>query len=221
MRIVFLLFVGLGGAAVLISLGVWQVQRLAWKEGVLAEIEASILAAPVEVPDAPDEADRYLSVLAEGVLGEEELHVLASAKQFGAGYRLIRAFDLGDRRVMVDLGMVRPEGKDAERPGGEMRVFGNLHWPDEVDSFTPENNLAGNIWFAREVDVMAEALGTEPVLIVARETSPAVPGVFAFPVDTSGIPNDHLGYAATWFGLAAVWLSMAGLFLYRSRRKTA
>ncbi|MEL6690498.1 MAG: SURF1 family cytochrome oxidase biogenesis protein, partial [Pseudomonadota bacterium] len=77
------------------------------------------------------------------------------------------------------------------------------------------------IWFAREVDVMAEALGADPVLIVARETSPAVPGVFAFPVDTSGIPNDHLGYAATWFGLAAVWLSMAGLFLYRSRRKTA
>ncbi|MEM1234047.1 MAG: SURF1 family protein [Pseudomonadota bacterium] len=220
MRLFFLLVVGLGGFAVLVGLGVWQVQRLAWKEGVLAEIEASISAAPVTVPQAPSEADRYLSVATGGVLGEDEIHVLASAKGFGAGYRVIRALETDGRRVLVDLGMVRPEAKDAPRPGGPVDVLGNLHWPDEVDSFTPENDVAGNIWFARDVEVLADALGTEPVLIVARDVSPPVPGAVVFPVDTSGIPNDHLGYAVTWFGLAAVWLSMAGLFLYRSRRKS-
>ncbi|MEM6275404.1 MAG: SURF1 family protein [Pseudomonadota bacterium] len=220
MRAFFLLVIGLGGFAALMALGVWQMQRLAWKEGVLAEIEASISAAPVTVPQAPSEADRYLSVTAAGVLEQEEIHVLASSKGFGAGYRVIRALETDGRRLLVDLGMVRTEAKDAARPGGPVELLGNLHWPDEVDSFTPENDVAGNIWFAREVEVLANALGTEPVLIVARDVSPPVPGAVAFPLDTSGIPNDHLGYAATWFGLAAVWLSMAGLFLYRSRRKT-
>ena len=220
MRALFLLLISGGGTVVLLWLGFWQLERLEWKEGVLAQIEDRIAAAPVEVPRLESAVPRqYLSVEATGVLGDEELHVLASAKRFGAGYRVIRALDLGDRRVLVDLGMIRTEAKDAARPGGEITVLGNIHTPDEVDSFTPENDVAGNIWFAREVDAMAEALGTQPMLIVARQVSPDVAGVTAFPVDTSGIPNDHLGYAVTWFGMAAVWVSMSGLFLYRGRRK--
>ncbi|MEL6914162.1 MAG: SURF1 family protein [Pseudomonadota bacterium] len=222
MRSVFLAVIGLGGTAVLLWLGFWQIDRLAWKEGVLAEIEASIAAEPVSLPAVPDaQADRYLAVAAAGELGAEELHVLVSAKGFGAGYRVIRALEMGDRRVMVDLGLIPTAAKDAPRPGGEVRVEGNIHWPEEVDGFTPDNDRDANIWFAREVGVMAEALGTEPVLLIAQSVAPPVPGVTAFPVDTGGIPNDHLGYAVTWFGMAAVWVGMTGLFLYRSRRKTA
>ncbi|MEO0748023.1 MAG: SURF1 family cytochrome oxidase biogenesis protein, partial [Pseudomonadota bacterium] len=47
--ILFLVF-GLTGIAVLVSLGMWQVQRLAWKEGVLAQIDARIAALPVALP---------------------------------------------------------------------------------------------------------------------------------------------------------------------------
>ncbi|MEM9438403.1 MAG: SURF1 family protein [Pseudomonadota bacterium] len=222
MRAMFLLLIGGAGTAVLLWLGFWQLARLEWKEGVLAEIDARIADAPVAVPAVPDvEADRFRAVAADGVLGEEEIHVLVSAKGFGAGYRVIRALDLGERRVMVDLGVIRTEAKEAARPGGAIRVAGNLHWPDEVDSFTPENDVAGNIWFSRDVPVLAETLGTEPVLIIATGAEPPLPGVTPFPVDTSGIPNDHLGYAVTWFGMAAVWVSMTALFLYRGRRKRA
>ncbi|MEL6549270.1 MAG: SURF1 family protein [Pseudomonadota bacterium] len=222
MRSIFLAVFGLGGTAVLLWLGLWQVERLAWKEGVLAEIEASIAADPVALPAAPvPETDRYHAVAASGILGEEELHVLVSAKGFGAGYRVIRALETGDRRVMVDLGIIPTEAKDRPRPGGTRMVAGNLHWPDEVDGFTPERDRAAGIWFARDVGEMAAALGTEPVLIIAQSVTPPLEGVRPFPVDTSGIPNDHLGYAVTWFGMAAVWVGMSGLFLYRGRRKTA
>ncbi|MEO1797220.1 MAG: SURF1 family protein [Pseudomonadota bacterium] len=223
MRSVFLLLVGAGGTAVLLWLGFWQLERLSWKEGVLAEIEASIGAEPVLLPSAPDpESDRYRAVEVTGALGARELHVLVSAKGFGAGYRVIRALETGGARVMVDLGLIPTAAKEAARVAeAQVTVRGNLHWPSEVDRFTPENDADGNIWFAREVAVMAEALGTAPVLIIAQETTPPLPGVTAFPVDTSGIPNDHLGYAVTWFGMAAVWVSMSGLFLYRGRRKTA
>ena len=53
MRRAFLLIIGLGGAAILICLGVWQVQRLAWKEGVIADIDARIVAEPVALPADP------------------------------------------------------------------------------------------------------------------------------------------------------------------------
>ncbi|MGR3467124.1 MAG: SURF1 family protein, partial [Shimia sp.] len=147
-----------------------------------------------------------------------ELHVLVSQQRIGAGYRIVRAFETGERRIMVDLGFVRDDVKDAAREIEQARVTGVLHWPDEVDSFTPAPDRAANIWFAREVPMMSEALGTEPTLVVASALDPALPGVQPLPPTTANIPNNHLGYAVQWFGLAAVWLGMTGLWLYRRSR---
>lgn len=217
---IFVLLIGVLGTGILLWLGVWQMQRLAWKEGVLAEIDARIGAAPVALPTVADpEGDRYLPVRAEGEIVGEEVHVLVSTKLRGAGYRIIQALETDGRRVLLDRGYVDVDKKDAARQAGPVVVTGNLHWPDEIDSFTPENDIAANTWFARDVPTLAAHLNTEPLLIIAREVSPVDPLLTPLPVDTSGIPNDHLGYAVTWFGLAAVWVGMTLLFLYRGRRK--
>ena len=215
-RILFLLIFGLAGLAVLVSLGIWQVQRLAWKEDILADIEARIAADPVPLPEAVDpEADRYLPVEVSGELLPGEIHVLVSVKQVGPGYRIIAPFRTGDRTILVDRGFVPTTAKLAERQIGPMQVVGNLHWPDEIDGYTPDPDRASNIWFAREVSAMADALGAEPILLVAR--SQTDPAITPLPVDTAGIPNDHLQYAVTWFGLALVWAAMTGYFLWRGR----
>jgi surfeit locus 1 family protein len=221
-RTIGALVLGLAGCAVLLALGVWQVQRLAWKEGILGEIEARIGAAPVAIPAVPDPAaDRYLAVTAAGTFLSEEVHVLASRKQGGAGYRLIAAFETEDgRRVLTDRGFLPLEAKDTPRPAMPATIIGNLHWPDEVDGYTPAPDAGRGIWFARDVPAMAAALETEPVLVVISGTSEPAPPAQAFPVDTASIPNDHLGYAVTWFGLAAVWAGMTFLLVWRIRRRT-
>jgi len=104
-------------------------------------------------------------------------------------------------------------------PPGALTVTGNLHWPEERDGFTPENDIADNTWFAREVPVLAAHFGTEPVLVIARALS-SPEAVTPLPVSTEGIPNDHLNYAITWFSLAAVWLGMTLFLLWRIRRRT-
>ncbi|UWR02160.1 SURF1 family protein [Ruegeria conchae] len=215
-RILFLLIFGLAGLGVLISLGVWQMQRLAWKQGILAEIEARIAADAVDLPETVTEADdKYLPVTLFGEMKPEEIHVLVSVKQVGAGYRIIQPFSTADRTILVDRGFVPTTAKKADRVTGPMEVSGNLHWPDEIDSYTPEPDIDGNIWFARDVPTLAAALGTEPVLLIAR--SKTDPDIKPLPVDTAGIPNDHLQYAITWFGLALVWAAMTGYFLWRNR----
>lgn len=218
-RIIVPLLFGLGGAAVLISLGVWQMQRLAWKEMVLAEIDARIGAAPVALPAAPDpEADRYLPVKVSGRLTGEELDVLVSRKQIGPGYRVIAAIETdGGRRVMLDRGFLVENARGLPREVTALEVEGNLIWPEEVDGFTPAPDAGRGIWFARDVPAMAAALKAEPVLIVAR--SDTGDGIEPMPVDGSAIPNDHLNYAITWFLLAIVWSGMTGLLLWRMRRK--
>jgi len=203
------------GAAILIALGVWQLQRHAWKQGVLAEIEARIAADPVALPAAPDpQAHAYLPVRVEGRIGGEEILVQASRKLVGPGFRVIAPLETADgRRVLLDRGFLPNAARDAGRPGGPVTVTGNLHWPDETDIFTPDPDREAGLWFARDVPGLARALDAEPVLVIARRSEPPAPGITPLPIGTEGIPDNHLGYAVQWFLMAAVWVAMAGAFL--------
>jgi surfeit locus 1 family protein len=222
-RLVFPLILGLGGAAVLVALGLWQLDRLGQKEAYIAAIEARLGATPGPLPAKPDRAaDRILPVVVEGQYLNGDVLILASPRGMGPGYRVVAPFQTAEgRRILVDRGFVSEGAQGLPRPGGSARLVGNLDWPNETDSFTPRPDAARGIWFARDVDALAAALGTEPVLLVLRETSQIDTPVTPLPVDTVGIPNDHLEYAVTWFGLALVWLAMTAVLVRRVRRRTA
>ena len=222
-RMIWPILFGLVGCAILLRLGAWQVARLEWKETLLAGIEARIADAPEALPEVPDaERDQFQPVALSGTILDGEITILASLRNAGPVYRVIRAFETdAGRRILVDMGFVRETARDTPRPGGvEVDLVGNLYWPDEIDGFTPEPDLAAGIWFARDIPAMAEALDTDPVLVVLREAPQTDLGVTPFPVDTSAIPNDHLSYAVTWFLLAAVWLGMTLFLLWRISKRT-
>lgn len=223
-RLWFPILIGVGGLAILLWLGTWQLQRLAWKQDVLSQIDARISAEPVQMPTEPDPLDdRYLPITVTGTFTDAPVQrMLASRRQTGAVYRHIAAFTpRGAAPVLVDIGWL-PSARDLPSlPKGEVTLIGNLDWPIESDGFTPAPDLAQNLWYARDVPQLAQVLDTRSVLIVLRD--PTVPplGATPWPVDTVGIPNDHAQYAITWFSLAAVWVLMTGLFLTRLRRGAA
>ena len=76
------------------------------------------------------------------------------------------------------------------------------------------------MWFARDLQPMAEVLGTEPVLVVLRSATQMDPSITPLPLDSAAVANNHLNYAITWFSLAAVWLGMTAFWLWRIRRRT-
>jgi surfeit locus 1 family protein len=217
-RMILPLLFGLVGAAILIGLGTWQVQRLQWKQGLIADAEAKIAMPAVALPAQPDPvADRYLSVTVQGRFLGPEAHVLTSIQGQGPGFLVIAAYQTDDgRRILVDRGFVPETAKTAPRPPREVAVTGNLNWPDDVNSATPPPDEGRGIWFGRDVAAMASALGTEPLMLVAR--SDTGDGVQAQPVSAT-FRNDHLGYAITWFSLAVVWLGMTVSYLWRIRRR--
>ena len=219
-RLFLTLIFAAAGAALLVSLGLWQLQRLEWKRDILERIETTIAGPAAPLPATPyPEAQKYQPVDLQGTIGEGELHVLVSVKRVGAGYRIIAPFTTEDgRTILLDRGFVATEDKAAERQTGAAHITGNLHWPDDRNGSTPGNDVEGNIWFARDIEQMARVLGTEPVLVIVRAEDPTPPGVTPLPVDTSGIPNDHLQYAITWLSLAAIWLIMTAVYVLRMRK---
>jgi len=220
-RVLFLLIFGLAGTGILIGLGTWQVQRLTWKQDVIAQIDARLTADPVALPATPDpDRDAYLPVTATGMIGPDYIRVLVSQKHVGPGYRIISALDLPDGAILVDRGFVAIDdlgSADLAGPPAPQTIIGNLQWPQETDKFTPAPDLGGNIWFARDVTAMAETLDTRPILLVQRVASFPNAKLTPLPVDTSAIPNDHLNYAITWFSLALIWAAMTAYFLWRTR----
>lgn len=223
-RYLFPLLLGLVGVSILLSLGVWQVRRLAWKEELLASIEARIGGAPTDIVGLTDfdpVRDKYLPVTAAGTTTQDELLVISGRKDQGAGYEVISAFALADgRRIMLDRGFIEEADRDKVRPPITLTVVGNLIWPNESDSYTPPPDLGKRLWFARNVTSMSEFLHTQPILVVVRTASGEDPTIVPVPVDTAGIPNDHLGYAITWFSLAAAWAGMTAYLLWRIRQRT-
>ncbi|MCY4541906.1 MAG: SURF1 family protein [Rhodobacteraceae bacterium] len=205
---------GTFGLVVLLGLGIWQVQRLTWKEAVLDRIDNVIANAPVELPSQPNEAQhQFLAVTAAGTPLPGALKALTSIRGMGPGHRIVVPFEVENRRIMLDLGFL-PDGSQLPDLPDSLTVEGNLHWPDDYDRlFTPDPE--GDLWFARQVDGMARALNAEALLLVARNIVPSPDGLLQLPVDSSGIPNNHFQYAVTWFGLAAAWLAMTVYWMWK------
>lgn len=219
-RFWFIIFIGFAGTACLLYLGKWQIDRLYWKLDVLKKIDQKIAAAPVLLPAEPSESvHKYLSVEISGQFLQESIRVLASKKRYGAGYRIIHVFRTNGRRLLVDLGFVGLETDYDIDLSSDISLVGNLHWPDEVDNFTPEPDLENNIWFARDVERVASALQTEPILIILKDSTLKDKNIKPMPIDTTHIPNDHLQYAITWFSLAIIWALMSCLFIWTTRQK--
>ena len=198
-------------------------QRLEWKEGILADINTRLVAEPKPLSIAVSRAnDNYRGVIVVGRPTGEELHVLTSGTEAGTGFRVISKFKMqAGPEIMVDLGLLPLDGKDGEPSTDLTEIMGNLVWPDDKNSSTPEPDLPLNTWFARDVVGMSQHLSTLPRMVVARSSSAQDPRVTPLPVNTANIKNDHMNYAITWFSLAAVWAAMTFFLIRRTRQKDA
>jgi surfeit locus 1 family protein len=222
--------------AILIGLGVWQVQRLAWKEDLLARI-AALQAAPAgdlkpvlaHLKNGADvEFTRVRLTGCKGIAAAPYLE-LYGVRNGQAGSRLISACRLDDApygAVLVDRGFVadtisaRPPVDPAST--ALLDVVGVLRKPDPASFVSPPNDPAANRWYTRDVAAMAKALKVAdpaPVFLMAEtRTNPEWAALDPAPLPAE-IPNRHLEYALTWFGLAGALAAVYAAVLIRRREK--
>ena len=212
---------GLLGVSILLYLGIWQIQRLQWKQEKLNKISAMMSATPKDIPNEIDPiSHQYLPVKLSGTILGEKVFVLTSRPPIGPGYRVISKLKVNERFVLLDRGFVKESNRKHISSLGLVNVTGNLLWPNEVDSsFTPEPDVEKSLWFARDLTSLSNYLQTDPILIVARSVNPEMDQVLPWPIDTTDIPNNHLQYAITWFSLSIIWLGMTAYWISRMKRR--
>jgi surfeit locus 1 family protein len=219
----------LAGIAVLIGLGVWQLDRKVWKENLIATLDARLSQAPQDLPprttwprltQAADEFKR-VGFPAEFLPGEEALVYSAGSALrpdvTGPGYWVFAPARLaGGSIVIVDRGFIPLDRKDAASrapaPNGAVDLVGIMRWPETRGMFTPADEPQNNVWYLRDPAAMATAhhWGVVAPFYVEQE-SPVPDGGLPKPGKlVVNLPDNHLQYAITWFGLA---LGLAGVFV--------
>jgi surfeit locus 1 family protein len=230
---------GLAALAILIALGTWQVQRLHWKEDLLATIDTRIHSSPlplsgIEVQYRTTRDVDYTPVTATGIFRHDgERHFLATWKG-QSGFFVYTPLALADGRfVFVNRGFVPYDLKDPSRRAegqveGEVTITGLARNPlqEKPSSLVPDNDPAKNIFYWKDRDAMAASagLGAQAEIVPVFIDADATPNPGGYPlggVTLIDLPNNHLQYAVTWYGIALTLVGVFAAFAWRRIRPVA
>lgn len=209
-------------AAGFVALGIWQVERRAWKHALIDAVETRSTAAPVAAP-APRvavsaETDAYRRVRVTGRFLHDRETLVRAVSDLGSGYWVVTPLDTGGFTVLVNRGFVPPDRRDpasraAGNGAGQVTVTGLLRVTEPGGGFLRSNDPAADNWYSRDVAAIVAARGVHnaaPYFIDAD----AAPNPGGWPrggLTVLRFSDNHLGYALTWFALAllslgAIWL---------------
>lgn len=219
----------------LIGLGTWQLQRKSWKEGLLRDIAQRSGQPPVDVGAnifaAPPPV--FSHVRLRGRFLHDKERYWFSDGRLGSGFQVFTPLEVAPGHVVwVNRGYIPARFRDpAARAQGQVEgvvsVTGSVREGGERNAFTPANDVAGNVWYWRDLPALQASAFTSDVkfasVMVDADASPANPG--GWPEGGASrptLPNRHLEYAVTWYGLAltliAVYFSFVRSRLSRSRQ---
>jgi surfeit locus 1 family protein len=196
--------------SLLMGLGIWQVERLQWKNAQVASIKAA-QELPVlgTLPQDITGLDYRHVALTGSFMHDKSFHLVGRPQGAGQGFFIVTPFVLDDdgRIILVNRGFA--ENNKESRPEGPQTVTGIIRPLRLKRMFMPENVPAKNVWFYEDMDAMSQASGLTLIPIMVEAVGKAEKNVY--PTPSNGkivLRNDHLNYAITWFSLALIALVM-------------
>lgn len=223
------------GIVILISLGNWQMKRKAWKADLKSVVEARLASEPISFGELKRRAAarrdiRYQPVKVQGMFDHSQERHYFLPLNGKVGWHIITPFNTksGDV-VFVDRGFVpdKFKGQSSRMDGlaaGEVTLVGLARIGEGRGFFTPNNDVAQNKWYGRDLPELYDSLTPRvsnilPFMLDARDVAQVGQWPLAG-VTKVTFKDPHLGYALTWYGLS---LTLIGVFLvfayYRVREQ--
>lgn len=222
--------------AALVALGTWQLERLAWKESLVAAIDSGLEKQPAAL-ETPADAwkslgkEEYRPVSVTGTFRHGDERHLFATHGGQMGWHVYTPLETeGGHILFVNRGFVTEERKDpSTRSEGQIEgpqtIVGLVRLPGVQGSFEPDRDPTKNQWYWRDLAGMIASLGIEGAwarmmpFFVDAVAEPQNPG--GWPkggVTRLEIPNRHLEYALTWYGLAGALLAVFSAFAWTRLR---
>jgi surfeit locus 1 family protein len=205
------------------ALGVWQIERRAWKLALIEQVNARIHAVPRPLGDlhAVGAGDAYRRVIVHGVWLKDRDTLVQAVTERGPGWWVMAPLQTANGVVLINRGIVPTEhGGPVVCQAGEVTVTGLVRASEPHGGFLRANAPAAGRWYSRDVQAIGRARGLGKVapFFIDAEASANPDGYPVGGMTVIAFRNSHLVYALTWFALAA--LSVFGVVLaLRSREK--
>lgn len=207
--------------AAFVALGIWQVQRLAWKLDLIARVDQRVHAAAVAAPVSASADDEYRKVMVTGTFLNDSETFVQAVTDLGAGFWVVTPLKAAHGTiVLVNRGFVPAERRGPSQhsqPSGMVSVTGLLRITEPKGGFLRSNDSAADRWYSRDVAAISAARHLDHVAPYFVDAD-ATPNPGGFPVGGLTVirfSNNHLVYAITWFGLAAITVAGCWLLFYR------
>ena len=204
----------------LCALGTWQLQRLEWKENIIAQLDSEYAQnsdqSLLHFEDLSTAKLRYGNVRGRFDYTKEIL-VGPVSHDGKIGYRVVTPIKLQTGgSLLVQRGWIDQNSQDrlkATHPKGNITVTGIFRQPD-WNRFTPDNSPENNIWTKLDIKEIAEAKNINPiapVILYAQKASKDFQGLIM--QQQKWYPrNKHKQYALFWFTMAFVLLGICGFY---------
>jgi len=201
------------------GLGIWQLERLKWKEGLIADMARTEAMAPLPVSELlalrrPDWRSAKLPIC---VIPADHLIYMHSEVSGTPGFRILTACS----GLLVDLGFSEAKLSDWQSvtilPEGRLRPF------EKSGTLTPVNRPLDHDWYWRSAGEMGSALKVRVrddffLVLDLKLSHTNIHGLSQGPL-TAPLPNRHFEYALTWFGLGWALLGVFGSVIYQRYKK--
>ncbi|MEM9969258.1 MAG: SURF1 family protein [Pseudomonadota bacterium] len=195
----------------LVSLGNWQMRRLAWKTDLITAVETRAFSDPVAAPTGAVNADEdaYRRVHVTGTFQHDSNIRVKALTDLGGGSWLLTPLLVDDSVVWVNRGFV-PAGTGDEvltRPTGLLEVTGLLRITEPGGTFLQQNDTDAERWYSRDVAAMSAARGIENARAYFIDADHAGAPA-AWPrggLTQLSFRNTHLSYALTWYAMALLF----------------
>ena len=208
----------LGALSVLLSLGYWQVQRLAWKTEIIEQLESEYakdaLANRLNFKNLQDEKIQYGSVRGRFDYKQE---ILVGPKPHDGkiGYLVVTPLKINGGTILVNRGWIEGEQAETSQPSGNITITGIFRKPD-WNSFTPDNSPTNNVWTKLDIQQIAQAKNINnvaPVMLYAESATKSFAPIVM--QSERWMPrNKHKQYAIFWFSMAGVLLGVFGFYAW-------
>lgn len=208
---------------VFVLLGNWQIRRLAWKQDLIAAVDARVFQDPVGLPDSFD-ADKhaYLRVSVEGEFQEDSVVLVKAVTEIGPGYWVMMPLHTDQGILWVNRGYVPPDFSTLEHWAEPATPVNGLLRPTvEGGTLLESNDPAIDRWVSRDTREMSRArdLGTTLPFFVDADHQGA-PGTWPRGgLTVIRFNNLHLSYALTWYAMAALFAGALVYVIRSTRRK--
>ncbi|RDJ06836.1 SURF1 family protein [Rhizobium grahamii] len=223
----FAIFCGLMVAltVALVALGLWQVERLAWKRELIARVEERVHTEPVGAPAQAEwnkvsrADDEYRRVSVAGTLENDRETLVYASTTLGPGYWVLTPLRRTDGTfVLINRGFVPTDRRDpSTRSEGQVVstvvITGLLRITEPKGTVIRSNDPGTDRWYSRDVDAIADRRGIDGVApyFIDADATPNPGGLPVGGLTQIAFANNHLVYAITWFVLS---LMPSGLLVF-------